>query len=194
MNPVTHLLAGWILADEFELDKRDRAIVSWSSVVSDLDGLGYVLDLYNDYFFNIQTSYYEEFHRNLGHGLPAAVIVTIFACLVSINKIKTAILACITFHLHLLMDLAGSRGSSIYDIWPIHYLGPLSEKLTVSWSGQWPLTGWQNTTITIILMMLCFYTATKRGYSFVSLFNKRGDTVFVEVLKKWFGSLSKHLG
>lgn len=86
MNPVTHLLAGWIIADEFELDKCDRAIVSWSCVVSDLHGMGYALDFYNDYLFNIQTSFYEEYHRNLGDGLPAAIFVTIFASLISINK------------------------------------------------------------------------------------------------------------
>ena len=193
MNPVTHLLAGWIIADEFKLEQRDRAIVSWSCVVSDLDGSGYLLDLFNDYFGSGQTSFYEEFHRNLGHGLPAAVFVTAFACLIAINKRKTAILAFITFHLHLFMDLIGSRGSNPIDIWPIHYFGPISEKLTVAWSGQWPLTGWQNTTITIILMLFCFYTAVNRGYSPVSLFNKRADSVFVEVLKKWFGNFRKTL-
>lgn len=190
MNPVTHLLAGWIIADECKLEHRDRAIVSWSCVVSDLDGSGYLLDLYNDYFGSGQSSYYEEFHRNLGHGLPAALFAGTIAYLIAIKRIKTAILAFLMVHLHILMDLVGSRGSNPIDIWSIHYLAPLSKQLTISWSGQWPLTGWQNTTITIILMLLSFYTASQRGYSIVSLFNKRADLVFVDVIRKWFKKIN----
>ena len=191
MHPVTHLLAGWIVADGCKLKGRDRALVAWSCVVPDLDGIGYGIDFINKTFNGNETTFYELYHHNWGHGLPAALLVAIIVSIFAIEKRKTTLLAFLTFHLHLLLDLAGSRGSNPIDIWSIFYLSPFSEKLTLTWSGQWPLTSWQNTSITIILMFFCFYTATNRGYSIVSLFNQKGDMAFVNILKKWFGVLNK---
>ena len=186
MNPVTHLLAGWIIADECKLEPRDRAFVAWACVLPDIDGIGYVIDFANKISGRAETIYYETYHHNWGHGLPAAILTAVMVYCFAIEKRKTALLALMTFHLHLLMDLAGSRGSSPYDIWPIPYLAPFSEKLTIYWSGQWPLTGWQNTTITILLMAFCLYTAIQRGNSPVILFNKRADSVFVDTLRRRF--------
>lgn len=186
MNPVTHLLAGWMIADECKLETRDRAFVAWACVIPDLDGIGYVIDFANKILGRTETTYYEFFHHNWGHGLPAAILTTVIVYCFAIVKRKTALLALMTFHLHLLMDLAGSRGTNPYDIWPIPYLAPFSDRLIISWSGQWPLTGWLNTTLTIILMVFCFYTAIQRGYSPVTLFNKRADTEFVNTLRKRF--------
>jgi membrane-bound metal-dependent hydrolase YbcI (DUF457 family) len=183
LNPVTHLLAGWIIADEFKLKGRDRAFVAWSCVVPDLDGIGYVVDFTNKILGRPETVYYETYHHNWGHGLPAAIVTTIIIYLLAVEKRKTALFAFLTFNLHLLMDLAGSRGSNPFDIWEIPYLAPLSETLTLSWSGQWPLTSWQNTSLTIILMLFCFYMTVQRGYSPIILFNKRADVVFTETLK-----------
>lgn len=186
MNPVTHLLAGWIIADEFKLKGRDRALVAWSCVVPDLDGIGYVIDFASNAFGRPETTYYEFYHHDWGHGLPAALLLIIIVIFLAEEKRKTTMLAFLTFHLHLLMDLIGSRGSNPIDIWPVYYLSPLSEKLTIFWSDQWPLTSWQNTTLTIILMLYCCYIAIKRNYSPVSLFSKRADVVFVEVLQERF--------
>ena len=193
MHPVTHLLAGWIVADECKLKGRDRALVAWSCVVPDLDGIGYVIDFINKTFNGHETTFYEIYHHNWGHGLPAALLVAVIVSFFAIEKRKTTLLAFLTFHLHLLMDLAGSRGSNPIDIWSIYYLSPFSEKLTLTWSGQWPLTSWQNTSFTIILMLFCFYTATRRDYSIVTLFNQKGDRVFVNILKKWSGVFNKSL-
>ncbi len=186
MHPVTHLLAGWIVADECKLKGRDRALVAWSCVVPDLDGIGYAIDFANKAFDRPETTYYELYHHDWCHGLPAAILLTIIVSFFAIDKHKTTMLAFLTFHLHLLMDLAASRGSNPLDIWPVYYLSPFSEKLTFIWSGQWPLTGWQNTTLTIILMLYCCYIAVKRNYSPVSLFNKHADLVFVRVLQDRF--------
>jgi len=186
LNPVTHLLAGWIIADEFKLKGRDRAFVTWSCVVPDLDGIGYVVDFANKIFGRPETFYYETYHHNWGHGLPAAILTTIIVYSFAMEKRKTALFAFLTFNLHLLMDLVGSRGSNPFDIWEIPYLAPLSETLTLSWSEQWPLTSWQNTSLTIILMIFCFYTAIQRGYSPVMLFNNRADKIFVDTLRKRF--------
>ena len=186
MNPVTHLLAGWMIADQCKLAPRDRAFVSWASVISELDSIGYVVDFANKILGRAETLYYETYHHNWGHGLPAALLTTLVVYCFALEKRKTAWLALLSFHLHLLMDLAGSRGSNPFDIWPIHYLAPLSKMLTFSWSGQWPLTGWQNTIITIVLMAMCLYTAILRGRSPVILFNERADSVFIDTLRKRF--------
>src|SRR5438445_13278299 len=45
MSPVTHFLTGWILANSTALSRRDRALVTWSVVVPDIDGLGIVAEV-----------------------------------------------------------------------------------------------------------------------------------------------------
>jgi len=45
MSPITHFLMGWAVANSApSLDKRERALVTWASVVPDVDGLGIVAD------------------------------------------------------------------------------------------------------------------------------------------------------
>ena len=41
MNPVSHLLTGWVVANTVDLKARDRALVTLAGVVADIDGLGY---------------------------------------------------------------------------------------------------------------------------------------------------------
>ena len=100
------------------------------------------------------------------------------------EKRRTAIWAFVSCHLHLIGDIAGSRGSNPEDIWPIHYFEPVSRALTFSWPGQWPLTSWQNTTFTILLMAYSIAIAVRRGHSPVSLFSKRADGAFVQTLRE----------
>jgi len=40
MNPVTHFLSGWLIANIDHLERRDRALVALSAVIPDIDGLG----------------------------------------------------------------------------------------------------------------------------------------------------------
>lgn len=89
-----------------------------------------------------------------------------------------------SYHLHLFGDVLGSRGSGPSDFWPLHYLMPLSDALTIHWSGQWPLTSWQNTSITMLLMAYAMALAVQRGRSPVDLFNRRADKKFVAVLRQ----------
>lgn len=186
MHVVTHIFAGWLLADETGLAHRDKALVAWASVAPDADGLGVVVDLANDILGRAGTTYYETYHHYLGHGLLGAAVTTALVYAGALNKRKTALFALLSFHLHLLMDIFGSRGSNPIDIWPINYLAPFSLTPRVAWSGQWPLTGWQNTTITIILMLVCIITAVRRGRSPVSMFSRRADLEFVKVLRRRF--------
>jgi hypothetical protein len=45
MSPVTHLLTGWLTAQAADLSRRDRALVTLSGVVPDIDALGVVVEL-----------------------------------------------------------------------------------------------------------------------------------------------------
>ena len=104
------------------------------------------------------------------------------------RRVSVALLAFASFHLHLVMDIVGSRGSNPVDIWAIPYLAPVSDSLVLQWSGQWPLTGWQNTTITILLMLLMLVLAVRRGESVLALFSRRADHGFVAALRRRFAS------
>jgi len=57
------------------------------------------------------------------------------------------------------------------------------------WKYQWRLDGWQNTVITLALLVWALWLAVKMGDSFVGVFNRRADKVFVEVLQKWRSQL-----
>ena len=45
MNPVSHFLTGWVVANSADLTARDRALVTLAGVVPDLDGLGFVAEI-----------------------------------------------------------------------------------------------------------------------------------------------------
>ena len=95
----------------------------------------------------------------------------------------------ITFHLHLLCDLLGSRGPSLADLWPICYSELLFRHPVWFWRGQWRLDGWENTSIFIVIFALALWVAVKRGYSFVEVISQRADSIFVGVLRKWCARL-----
>jgi hypothetical protein len=45
MSPITHFLMGWAAANTApSLSKRERAFVTWASVVPDIDGLGIIAE------------------------------------------------------------------------------------------------------------------------------------------------------
>ena len=189
MHPVTHLLAGWTVAEIAQLRPLDRAIVTWACVVPDVDGIGYVVDIANKLLGRPESHYYELYHHDWGHGVPAALLVAVLAWFMAEQRQRTAWLAFLTFHLHLLMDLAGSRGSHPLDIWEISYLSPVSNELILRWEGQWPLTSWQNTMLTMVLMLTATAMSVRRGYSPVCLFSQKADDVFVSTLRRRFGNV-----
>lgn len=185
MHVVTHLLIGWTVAEHTTKSPRDRALVTWASVIPDLDGLGLLVD-WTARALGGNTGFYEQFHRVALHGLPGAMVCTLLFAWFARDKINTALWVLVSYHLHLIGDVLGSRGSGPADYWPIHYLSPLSDKVTILWTGQWPLTGWQNTSITIVLMLYAIALAIRHGYSPVALFSARADARFVEVLRaRW---------
>lgn len=187
MNVLTHFFVGWTLAEASNLAPRDRAIVTWAGVVPDLDGLAVVPDLANRLLGRPETDFYFRHHHVWMHGLPAALLTASVAALMGARKKWVALLAFLSFHLHLLLDLVGSRGPTKADIWAIGYLEPFSERLTFAWQSQWALNDWRNVLLTVVLLSLALARAVRRGYSPVSLFSRRADAAVVATLRARFG-------
>ena len=181
MSPITHLLAGWALANTANLTRRDRMLVAVSGVIPDIDGMGLVVDIVT----RGTTDWWGRFHHELGHNLGFCLIVTLTSTAFATRKVMATMLVFLSFHLHLFCDLLGSRGPE-GDQWPIPYLEPFSDLPRLVWNGQWTLNSWPNLLITAILILLSIHWAWKRGYSPIELFSQRADTIFVDTLRQRF--------
>lgn len=185
MSPITHFLAGWAIFEPSLTNNRDKAIVCLAGVIPDLDGLGIVIDFITRLLGLPETNFYHSWHRLYGHGIVAAIFFTLLASSIGINKITVAIATFLNVHLHFFCDLIGSRGSTPEDLWGLYYLGPFNTHYEIVWTGQWQLVSWQNTVITIILMVITLERACRKGYSPVGLISKKADAIFINVLRKW---------
>jgi hypothetical protein len=192
MAPTTHLLASWILAAKTTDNPRDCRLVTLAGVLPDVDGLGYVVDVFNSVFRHKQTEYYQAYHHLWLHGAPGALVVTAVLVCFARRRARVAIFALLAYHLHLLCDLIGSRGPDASDIWPIFYLAPLRLHSTWlrthsvwSWKYQWPLFGWQNGVISVALFVWAMAMTLRRGDSIIGVFSRRADALFVGTLWRW---------
>ena len=190
MSPITHLLASWVVAVNATDNPRDCRVVALAGLAPDLDGLGLVIDMVRNAVNHTESfHYYQMYHHSLLHGLPGAVVVAGLAATFARRHLRVGLLVLLTFHLHLLCDLLGSRGPEPGDLWPIFYLAPFSNSPMWLWRGQWRLDGWQNQLITFALLFWMAGIALKRGESVVRIFNQRADRVFVAALRKWRDAL-----
>lgn len=166
---------------------RDRRLVTLAGVLPDLDGIGMVVDAVKSLASGQEMNfhYYQKFHHLWLHGWPGALLVALVLAGFARHRWRVVAGCLITFHLHLLCDLLGSRGPSPADLWPICYGEPLFRNPVWFWKGQWRLDGWQNTAIFVVVFMLALWVAVKRGHSFVGVFSQHADAVFVRVLRKW---------
>ncbi|ABF42347.1 membrane-bound metal-dependent hydrolase [Candidatus Koribacter versatilis Ellin345] len=180
MSPATHLLAAGVLAGFSRLDHRGRVAVMIAGVIPDIDGLGVVPELFTRHSAH-PLLWFSEFHHQL-HTLLFAIIVTLVAVAFCGERLKTALFVLASFHLHLLCDLIGARGPD-GDSWPIPYFAPFTQAHAWTWSGQWPLNGWQNFAITGLLLVATFWLAVRNGNSVVELFSTRADERFVGTLR-----------
>jgi hypothetical protein len=98
---------------------------------------------------------------------------------------KTGWLALVSFHLHLVEDLAGSRGPDGYE-WPIPYLKPFSSAWELSWHGQWALNSSPNVALTVALLLAAFWLAWWRGFSPLEMISEKADAMFVAALRQRF--------
>lgn len=190
MNVVTHLLADWALAAPTQHSRRDRALVTWAGVAPDLDGLGIVVDFATRTLHLHETDYYQQFHRMYGHGLPGALAIAAVAATLAGRRAPVLVWSLIAVHLHFFCDILGSRGTDPQDIWPIRYLAPFSHAWTIEWAGQWPLTSWQNTSITLALIVAALALALKFRVTPCEMFSPRADAKVVEALITRWNSLT----
>jgi hypothetical protein len=183
VSPITHFFSGWVLANAANVgNRRDRALVTLSAVIPDVDGLGIVAE-----GLTRQSSHpllwFSRYHHSL-HDLAFAIVVSGVAFALARERWRTAALCFLGFHLHLFEDLLGSRGPD-GDQWPIPYLAPLSS-WSLSWHGQWSLNAWPNFAITIALLGVTFYLAWARGYSPLEMVSERADRELVGALRRQF--------
>jgi inner membrane protein len=186
MSPITHLFASWIVAASTTDNPRDCRLVALAGIVPDLDGLGVVVDLVNQALGNEPTFLYGRFHHLLLHGVFSGLAIAAIAGCFARRHLRVALLTLAVFHLHLLCDLVGSRGPSPEDLWPIHYLAPFSFRWTWFWQEQWRLDGWPNRLVSVVLFAGSLWLAVRVGHSFVGVFSRRLDHVFVRVLGGWY--------
>ena len=75
MNPVSHFLIGWGVANTADLNRRDRAAVTVAGIIPDIDSLGIIaekLTLDSDR----PLLWWTEYHHVLGHNIGFALLVT----------------------------------------------------------------------------------------------------------------------
>jgi len=188
MHPISHLLLGWTLANTLELSKRDRMLVTLAGVIPDLDGLGVLVDLATEGTAHA-TDLYGTYHHVLAHNLGFGLFLTLVTAFMARRRLTTTLLVAVSFHLHLLGDLVGSRGPDGYQ-WPIPYLRPFSDAWEWSWRHQWGLKAWPNVTITLLLLGLTLYWAWKRQRSPLELVSAKADAALARTLRIRFGEPS----
>lgn len=115
-------------------------------------------------------------------------MAALLACFAQ-NRWRVVLMCLITFHLHLLCDLLGSRGPSPADLWPICYSEPLFRHPVWFWKGQWRLDGWQNQLASVVVFALSIWVAARRGFSIAEFSGARVDAAVVGVLQKWRGKI-----
>lgn len=191
MAPETHLLASWVIAAFITDNPRDCRLVTLAGVLPDVDGLGLLVDAATGAWGNHPTQLYAQYHHYLLHGIWGAVLVSGVLAAFGQRRLRVGLLALLVFHIHILCDLAGSRGPSPEDLWPIFYLGPLTHSPMWLWHGQWRLDAWQNRYLSAGLFIWSLFLAVRLGHSFVGVFNRRLDSVFVGVLQRWRSALKQ---
>jgi inner membrane protein len=202
MSPVTHFFAGWLVAGPTSLHRREKALVIAAGMAPDLDGLGIIPETLTRHSSH-PLLWFSEYHHSL-HTLTFALGLAFAAWLLSASgnftlgpKIQghpvetrpwtTALLCLLSFHLHLLGDLVGSRSPDGYQ-WPIRYLAPFSQSAQFTWHGQWTLNAWPNFAITIAFLVLTLWIAGKYTYSPFELVSAQANKRFLAVIKnriKW---------
>ena len=189
MSPLTHFLAGWAVAEVGAVTPRERFWITMASVAPDLDGLGIVIDLANDWTGRPASEWFATQHHWLFHGLFGAAVIVAVARLCRVTRTAALFWVFASFHLHLLCDLVGSRGPMAWHLWPIDYLGPFSHSASFFWKHQWPLNGWQNMAFSIALIAFALVRAVQKGRSPVMLVNARWDGQVVDALRRRWSAL-----
>ena len=190
MHTVTHFFVGWVVANTGDLNRRERAAVTVSGIIPDIDSAGIIAEKLtqgSDHPLLWWSEYHHVLTHNLGFGLFVAVVVFVIAK----KKWLATGLAFLSFHLHLLGDVVGAMGPDGYQ-WPIPYLLPFSNAWEITWQGQWAINAWTNFAITGVALLITFFLASKRGYSPLEMLSTSADRAFVKTLQDRFGHAKKN--
>jgi membrane-bound metal-dependent hydrolase YbcI (DUF457 family) len=127
---LTHIGLSWIVASLGRGSRKDRWLITLAGVLPDLDGAGIV--------WSAQA--YAAVHRAAGHGLAFAVLWTALTLWRADRRRSAAVLAMVSFHMHLLLDLVGTGGLPIRYFWPVSDWG-------ATYAGRWMLASWPNAVV-----------------------------------------------
>ena len=133
---LTHIGLSWIVASLGRRSVRDRWLITLAGVLPDFDGAGILWS----------EDAYLVAHRAVGHGLVFALVWLALTLARADERRSTAVLAALSFHLHLLLDLVGTGGL------PIRYFWPFSER-GWSYAGRWTLASWPNAIVMILTLL-----------------------------------------
>ena len=184
MNPVTHGLVSWIVANAPGTDRRERQAITIAGIAPDIDGFGYPVEVLTATSAQ-PLEWFHRFHHHLTHNALACVVFAGLAFAWTRGSWRAAGLALATASLHLLCDLVGSRGPD-GNQWPLPLFQPFADG-ECTWSGQWPLVSWQNTVITLGAFIATIALAVRRGFSPVEIVSLSGDRRFIEILRARLG-------
>jgi hypothetical protein len=185
MTLVTHFFVSWVIAAKTTNNPRDCRLVTLAGILPDADGLGLIVDAASRALGYRGTLFYEHYHHFLLHGIYGGIAIAALMTCFARQRWRVALLALLVFHVHLLCDLVGSRGPDPVDLWPIFYLGPISKNVMWIWKGQWQLDAWPNRILSVVMFIWSLKIAVQLGHSFIGVFNRRLDEIFVGVLRKW---------
>ena len=186
MSPITHLLISWSVANISKISRRERALVTLAGVAPDIDGAGLIIDVFchgSDQPLQLWSMY----HHVLGHNIGFGLLLVIVTFALSTRRWVTSLLVFMSFHLHLLCDLLGSKGPYGYQ-WPIPYLFPFSDAWQWTWAYQWQLNAWPNFAITIFTILLILFFSWKNGLAPLEIVSLKANRFFVDALRNRFGN------
>jgi hypothetical protein len=75
MSPETHLFASWIIAAKTTRNLRDCRLVALAGILPDADGLGLIVDMFNNMRGGWQSALYAQYHHYVLHGAFGAVVI-----------------------------------------------------------------------------------------------------------------------
>ena len=170
MHIPTHLMLSWVVGHRLEA-RRDRRLVAWAGVASDLDGLSILAGV----------DAYGRWHHVLTHGLLAGLLISLVFTYYAKDRVKVWWLTLGVFHLHLLCDFLGSGID-----WPIQYFWPFSDTFYSTPYG-WELDSWQNWIAGVALLLVCGRLAIRSGHSVAeTVLPTVGDQAVVAALRQRF--------
>ena len=182
MTPGQHFIVGWVVANAKPLDRRSRIVITAMGLLPDIDGFGYPIDKLGPYL-GYSTSLFEEYHHFLCHNIFFGIAGSLVLARLCRERLAVFLLCLAAFHLHLLGDLAGSRGPDGYQ-WPIPYLYPLIPSFELTWAGQWELNSWRNSAIGAVFFFAALWIARYRHVTFFELFSLRFEMKVREAARR----------